>query len=173
MDWVWYDKPFYLMPDDPVGEEAYCVIRDAMRSSGTIGVSRLVLYRRERAVILSPRDKGIVLWTLRYGGEVRDPRDIFSGLGDREVDPDFLGLIGKVIEGRKAPWSPDMVHDPVSEKLAELINEKKKGLPPKAASKAAPADPSSNVVNIMDALRRSIAAEAQTKKPPPKSPPKR
>jgi DNA end-binding protein Ku len=63
-----------LVPDDPVGEEAYCVIRDAMRSTATVGVSRLVLNRRERAVILNPRDNGIVLWTLRFGDEVRDPR---------------------------------------------------------------------------------------------------
>ena len=64
IDWIWYDTPYYLTPDDPIGEEAYCVIRDAMRSTEMVGVSRLVLNRRERAVILKPRDNGIVLWTL-------------------------------------------------------------------------------------------------------------
>ena len=61
IDWIWYDTPFYLIPDDPVGEEAYCVIRDAMRSTSMIGVSRLVLHRRERAVVLRAREKGVVL----------------------------------------------------------------------------------------------------------------
>jgi len=168
IDWVWCDTPFYPAPDDPVGEEAYCVIRDAMRSTGTIGVSRLVLYRRERAVILKPREKGIVLWTLRYGEEVTDPRDIFAGVGDRDVDPGLLRLIEKVIEERKAPWSSEMVRDPVQERLSELINEKKKGLPHKTASKQEPDETPSNVVNIMDALRRSVAAEAKAKKPPAK-----
>lgn len=65
--WIWYDKPHYLMPDDHVGEEAFSVIRDAMATTGTVGISRLVLYRRERAVMLTPRDLGIVVWTLRYG----------------------------------------------------------------------------------------------------------
>ena len=80
IDWVWYDTPYYLTPDDPVGVEAYCVIRDAMGATGTVGVSRLVLHRRERAVLLKARDKGIELWTLRYGDEVRDPSDIFGSL---------------------------------------------------------------------------------------------
>ena len=63
--WIWYDRPHYLVPDDPVGEEAFSVIRDAMATTDTVGISRLVLYRRERAVMLVPRDQGIVLWTLR------------------------------------------------------------------------------------------------------------
>ncbi len=78
IDWVWYDMPYYLTPDDPIGEDAYCVIRDAMRATEMIGVSRLVLNRRERAVILEPRDNGIVLWTLRFGDEVRDASDYFG-----------------------------------------------------------------------------------------------
>ena len=77
IDWIWYDTPYYLTPDNPIGEEAYCVIRDAMRSTEMVGVSRLVLNRRERAVILKPRDNGIVLWTLRFGDELRDPERIF------------------------------------------------------------------------------------------------
>ena len=117
---------------------------------------------------MKPREKGIVLWTLRYGEEVTDPRDIFAGVGDRDVDPGLLRLIEKVIEERKAPWSSEMVRDPVQERLSELINEKKKGLPHKTASKQEPDETPSNVVNIMDALRRSVAAEAKAKKPPAK-----
>src|SRR3546814_19693561 len=72
IEWIWYDRPHYLTPDDPVGEESFSVIRDAMAATGRVGISRLVLYRRERAVMLVPRDRGIVLWPLRYGDEVRE-----------------------------------------------------------------------------------------------------
>ena len=78
--WIWYDKPHYLVPDDKVGEEAFSVIREAMVKSNTRAISRVVLYHRERAVLLEPRDKGIVLWTLRYGDEVRDEAEYFKGI---------------------------------------------------------------------------------------------
>ena len=87
IDWVWYDKPHYLTPNDPVGEEAFCVIRDAMEATGMVGISRLVMYHRERAVMLEPRGKGIVLWTLRYGDEVRDPESYFGEYRRRETRP--------------------------------------------------------------------------------------
>ena len=80
IEWIWYDKPHYLMPDDEVAQEAFSVIREAMAATETVGISRLVLYRRERAVMLEPRGKGIVLWTLRYGDEVRDPDDYFDDI---------------------------------------------------------------------------------------------
>src|SRR5271165_3415056 len=165
IDWIWYDAPYYLTPDDPVGEEAYCVIRDAMRATGTVGVSRLVLHRRERAVLLRPRDNGIELWTLRYRGEVRDPGDIFASIRGDKPDPALLELVSQLIEERKRPWSPDLIRDPVQERLVEIIDEKKKSIRPVKA-KAAPEPAASNVVNIMDALRKSVAAEAKTKKPP-------
>ncbi len=165
IDWIWYDTPFYLIPDDPVGEEAFCVIRDAMRASAMVGVSRLVLYRREHAVVLKPRDKGIELWTLRYGDEVRDPSDIFDGLEDGERDPELLRLISELIQERKRPWSAEMVRDPIQERLSDLINEKKRGSTRRPAAKAEPEEAPSNVVNIMDALRRSVAAESKANKP--------
>jgi DNA end-binding protein Ku len=166
VDWIWYDTPYYVTPDDPVGEEAYCVIRDAMRSTGMVGISRLVLHRRERAVLLKARDNGIELWTLRFGDEVRDPRDVFGAEREAKLDPNLLELVSQLIEERKKHWSVDMVRDPVQERLIDIINEKKKGAPPTKA-KSAPEPAPSNVVNIMDALRKSVAAEAKTKKPPP------
>ncbi len=162
---MWYDTPYYLTPDDKVGEEAYCVIRDAMRTTGTVGVSRVVLYRREREVILTPRHKGIVLWTLRYGDEVRPADDAFGDIKEPQLDPKLLDLVAKLIEKRKAPWSPKLVQDPVQQRLGEIINEKKKGLPRKPAARPEAAERPSNVIDIMDALRRSIAADPAAKKP--------
>ena len=103
IEWIWYDKPHYQMPDDPVGEEAFSVIRDAMESTGTVGISRLVLYRRERAVMLEPRDRGIVMWTLRYGDEVRDPGEYFNKIGDGKLDPKLGNLVTTLIEEKSSP----------------------------------------------------------------------
>lgn len=173
VDWIWYDTPYYLTPDDPVGEEAYCVIRDAMRATKTVGLSRLVLYRRERAVLLKPRENGVELWTLRYADEVRNASDVFGPKRDAEMNPDLMQLVSELINERKRPWSPDMVHDPVQERIVDIINEKKKGRPPpklRAEPQSGPAD--GKVVSIFDALRRSV--EAETKGAKPRSPrPKR
>ena len=106
VDWIWYETPYYLTPEDKVGEEAYCVIRDAMRATGMVGVSRLVIQRRERAVLLKPRDKGIVLWTLRYGDEVRDPDEFFRNVKEAEPQPALLDLVSELIEERKQAVEP-------------------------------------------------------------------
>jgi DNA end-binding protein Ku len=161
--WLWYDKPHYLMPDDPVGEEAFSVIRDAMKSTKTVGVSRLVLYRRERAVMLEPRDKGIVLWTLHYGDEVRDAESYFGGIEAAKTDPDLMKLVTRLISDRTMEWTPEMVHDPVQERLLDIIAAKRKSgkRPAKAKAEAEPAP--SNVVSIMDALKKSLASEGKRK----------
>ena len=92
-----------------------------------VGVSRLVLHRRERAVILKPRDNGIVLWTLRFGDEVRDPGEYFASIRDVKPDAELMRLIGDLIKSRKKAWSPEMVSDPVQERLLDIIEAKKKG----------------------------------------------
>ena len=136
VDWIWFDTPYYLTPDDPVGVEAYCVIRDAMRATGMIGLARLVLQRRERAVMLKARDNGIVLWTLRYGEEVRDASDYFEPGARPKLDPKLMSLVAKLIEERKKPWSPDMVRDPIQARLLQIIEEKKKGVRRTAPTKS-------------------------------------
>jgi DNA end-binding protein Ku len=158
IEWIWYDRPHYLMPDDPVGEEAFCVVRDAMHSANMVGISRLVLYRRERAVMLEPRDRGIVLWTLHYGDEVRDPKLYFKNVKTEKVESKLLSLVETLIKERTKPWGPEMVRDPVQENLLDIIASKKKGRRPTPKSKQAPEQPS-NVISIMDALRKSLASE--------------
>jgi DNA end-binding protein Ku len=162
IDWIWYDTPYYLTPNDPIGEEAYCVIRDAMRTTGMVGVSRLVLNRRERAIILKPRDNGIVLWSLRFGDEVRDASEYFGAIREAKPDAELMRLVGDLITSRKTSWSPDMVADPVQERLLDIIEAKKKGAKKREAKPAA-AEPASNVINIMDALKRSVAGAKKPK----------
>lgn len=162
--WVYLDKPHYLMPDDAVGNEAFAVIRDAMKSDKVVGVSKLVMGRRERAVVLEPRDDGIVLWSLRFGDEVRPEEEYFENIPE-DADPELVPLVQKLIKQKTERWSPDMVSDPIQESLLKLIAEKKKALKPtKKSAKGKPEPASSNVVNIMDALRKSLAGELKGRK---------
>jgi len=162
LEWIWYDKPHYLTPDDPVGEEAFAVIREAMAATATVAIARLVLYRRERAIMLEPRDGGIVLWTLRYGDEVRDPANYFGGIAAEKPEPQLVRLISDLIDKKTVAWDPSMVGDPVQAQLLKLIAAKKQGKPPPKTRTVA--ERPSNVVNIMDALRRSLAADEKRPK---------
>lgn len=155
--WLWLDRPHFLTPADAVGAEAFAVIRAAMAATKTVGISRLVLARRERAVMLEPRDEGIIVWTLRYGDEMRP----VEGEAGPKPDTRALALIKTLIRERTADWDPAMLSDPVQEKLSALIEARKKGRkPPK---KAAPKEePSAKVIDIMDALRKSIAKERRS-----------
>lgn len=165
ISWIYYDKPHYLMPNDHVGEEAFSVIRDAMASTGMVGIARLVMYRRERAVMLEPRGKGVLLWSLRYGDEVRDESTYFGSLKEDRPDPKLMSLMQTLIEERTKKWSPALIKDPVQDNLLALIESKKKGKKPAAKAKTETEAPS-NVINIMEALRRSIASEAKPAKRP-------
>lgn len=152
--WIWYDTPHYLVPDGKIGDEAFSVIREAMKATKTVGISRVVLYRRERAVLLEPRDRGIVLWTLRYGDEVRDEKDYFADIEKAKSEPDMRALMEKLITSRSRDWSPELAQDPVQDELLGLIKAKQKGRKP--AKKAKPAASEGNVISIMDALKRSL-----------------
>lgn len=163
ISWIWYDRPHFLLPDDKVAEEAFAVIREAMRSTDTVGIARLVLYRRERAVMLIPRGKGIILWTLRYGDEVRDDRDYFSDLPDDRPDGEALKLVTRLIESRTADWDPRLLEDPVQDRLKELIEAKQKGRK-KTHKPKEPPEETGKVVSIIDALKRSIATESRSRK---------
>jgi DNA end-binding protein Ku len=165
IEWIWLDTPYYLSPNEPVGQEAFSVIRDAMEARKMVGISRLVIARRERAVMLQPRGKGIVLWTLRYGDEVRNEDAYFKPIGNDTADEEMMPLVQKLIKKHTRHWDVKMVADPVQEKLLEIIEAKKKNLAKPARSKPArPVKTTGNVINIMDALRKSIAAEKRSAK---------
>ncbi|MGR8925314.1 non-homologous end joining protein Ku [Rhizobium leguminosarum] len=164
IEWIYFEKPHYLMPDDAVGNEAFAVIRDAMKSDNVVGISKLVMGRRERAVVLEPRDEGIVLWSLRFGDEVRPEEAYFEDI-DEKADPDLVPLVQQLIKQKTARWSPNMVSDPIQDALLKLIEEKRKLLKPKKAAKGQKeqAARASNVVNIMDALRKSLEADLKNR----------
>lgn len=172
IEWIYLETPFYLTANDKIGDEAFAVIRQAMQAEDVVGVSRLVLGRRERAIVLEPRGDGIVLWALRFGDEVRAEDDYFDGI---EEKPDAKGVstIAAFIEKRMKDWSSEMVADPIQESLLKLIARKKKARKTSKAktSKAKTSRPEtkggaekSNVIDIMDALKKAVAKELKSRK---------
>ena len=160
--WIWYDRPHYLVPNDRVGEEAFAVIREAMAATDMAGIARLVLYRREHAVMLEPRGKGLILWTLRYGDEVRDADDYFAGIDAGKPDTKSLKLMRAAMAGQTVDWSDKLVQDQLQERLRRLIARRRKSAKPAAESTRG--KPSGNVISIMDALRKSLASESRKKR---------
>jgi DNA end-binding protein Ku len=159
VEWTYFDTPYFVVPADEVGEEAFSVIREAMAEQNVVGISRLVLGNRERAVMLQPWDTGILLWTLRFGDEVRDEDEYFEKVDEAKPDKEMLSMVEKIIEERTAAWNKDMVKDPVQAKLKEIIkakeSPKRKSKPAKAEAEAEPEAPT-NVINLMAALKKSL-----------------
>ncbi len=165
IEWVYYDSPYFVVPADDVGEEAFAVIREAMANGDVVGISRLVMAGRERAVMLQPWDKGIILWTLRFGDEVRNEDDYFKSVKAEKPDAKLLSMVEKLIEKRTTAWSESMVEDPVQDRLLEIIKSKKSNKP-KAKRKAEveSVKPQSNVIDLMAALKKSLEEKPEGKK---------
>lgn len=163
VEWVYYDSPYFVVPADEVGEEAFTVIREAMTDSGVVGISSVVLGNRERAVMLQPWDKGIVLWTLRYGEEVRDEDEYFKEVGSGKPDAKMLSMVEKIIEDRTTAWSETMVKDPVQDKIKSIIRSRQstKKKPRAKAEKEEASDAPSNVIDLMAALKKSLEGKPE------------
>jgi DNA end-binding protein Ku len=167
VEWVYYDSPYFVVPSDEVGAEAFAVIREAMKDSGMVGIARVVLGNRERAVMLQPWDNGVVLWTLRYGDEVRPEDEYWKSVEDGKPDAKMLSMVEHIIEDRTVPWSESMVKDPVQAKLLSIIKAKQS---PRRQAKADKkddqdrAEPPSNVIDLMAALKKSLEGKPEGKK---------
>ena len=152
IDELYLDSPYYLAPTDRVGEEAFAVIRDAMRAEEMVGLARVVLFRRERILMLEPRDKGIVATSLRYANEVHAASGYFDEIPDSELPKQMLDLAKHIIEKMTGKFEPEQFEDRYENALIELIRSKQKGMP----IKPQPSHRQTNVINLMDALRRSV-----------------
>jgi DNA end-binding protein Ku len=165
IEWIYLETPHYLVPNEKIGNEAFAVIRDAMKAEDVLGISRLVIGRRERAIVLEPRGDGIVVWTLRFGDEVRPEDEYFHSI-EKKAAPETVAAIIKMIKPRMDKWSPTMVSDPIQESLLKLIASKKNALTPAKKAKGNKEESArpSNVINIMDALKKSVEADLKGRK---------
>lgn len=168
IDRLYWDKPYFLAPDGKMAQEAFGVIRTAMERAGQIAIGRVVIGTRERILALEPRGKGILAYTLRTDAEVRNPHEIFDSISDKTADPAMISIAEKIIEQQEGPFDPSQFVDRYEEALKELIDEKQRGH--KVRAVAEPED--TNVVDLMSALRASLAAKGKTEaKGAPKSVP--
>ena len=155
VDGIYLDESYYIVPQDDVAEEAFAVIREAMRKEDLAGLARVVIYRREHLLLLRPRGKGLLATALRYKTEVRDERDYFDDIPNIKVPADMLKLATHILESKKGRFDPDKFEDRYETALDALIKAKRAGKAPPVASEPRP----SNVINLMDALRRSARAD--------------
>jgi DNA end-binding protein Ku len=156
IDERYLDSPYYIMPNDQVGQEAFAVIRDAMRDKGMAALARVVLAKRERVIMLQPWDKGLMGTTLRYPYEIRDAHEYFDELPDVKVAPDMLKLAEHILESKEADFDPSKFVDHYEDAVVEMLKQKQAGV---AMPKGKAAEPPRNVINLMDALKRSVAAD--------------
>jgi DNA end-binding protein Ku len=153
---IYLDTPYYVSPADKVSQEAFAVIRDAMAARKMAGLARIVLYQRERPIVIEPLGKGMVLTTLRYDDTVRQPSTVLGDIEATKTDDEMIDLAQHIIDKKKTKFDPSKFDDRYEDALLELIRAKKAGR--KAPKAKAPHKPS-NVVNLFDALKKSLNAE--------------
>lgn len=164
IDPIYFDTPYYLTPADENSQEAFLVIREAMARQKKAGLARIVLFRRERPVMVEPFDRGLLLTTLRYAKMVRLPDEVMGDIPKIKIDPDLIELATHIIDKKAAKFDPSGFEDRYENALLELIAAKQKGKPaPKAPKPSKP----TNVVSLFDALKKSLAdgEEKETAKP--------
>jgi DNA end-binding protein Ku len=160
IDPLYLDSPYYIAPDGPVAEETYAVILEAMKEAKKAALARIVLNGRERLVTIQARDKGFVMTTLRAGKEVREEEDAFEDL-NAKVTPDMVSMAKQIIAQKKTRFAPKQFEDRYEQALLELVRSKVAGGEPVIAK----APERGNVINLMDALRRSIEDERRPPAP--------
>ncbi len=155
-------RPYYLVPDGKVGHDAFAVIRETIRNMNKVAIGRVVLTNREHIIALEPLDKGLTGTLLRYPYEVRSEKEYFDDIQDVKVTKDMLDLAKHIVEKKSASFEPEQFEDRYESALIDLINQKRNGMP--ITAKAAPKS-AGNVINLMDALKRSLANEKQSTPP--------
>jgi DNA end-binding protein Ku len=168
IDRLYWDEPYYMAPDGKEAAEAFAVIRDAMKKAGRIALGRVVMHQRERLLALEPHGLGMVAWTLRAHAEVRQPDEIFDDIPAVKADPQMIDIASRIIDQLEGPFDPTQFVDRYEEALKTLVREKQKGAGRKVT---APEPKDTNVVDLMEALRKSLAHQGRP--PARKAAPKR
>jgi DNA end-binding protein Ku len=152
IDELYINNPYYVVPDGEIGQEAFAVIREAIKREGMVALGKVVFTSREHIFALEARGKGMMGLTLRYPYEVRKEKDFFDEIEDPKVTKDMLDLASHIVQQKRAHFRPDDFEDHYEEALKDLIERKRKGLKIEAPKERAP----TNVVNLMEALRASV-----------------
>ena len=158
IDVLYYEKPYFVLPADDLAEEAYAVLRDALRRTKKVGLGQLSVRGREQLVSLKPCGRGLVLEVLRYADEVTRAQTYFRGLPETEADADLLDLATTIIEKKTGPFKPEEFHDRYVDALQQLIEKKKKAKGKRVIEDVEDAAPSrgGNVIDLMAALNKSV-----------------
>jgi len=180
IDVLYFEKPYYVVPADDLAEEAFVVLREALRRTKKVGLGQLALRGREYIVSLKPCGRGIVLETLRYADEVNKAQSYFRDIPDIQPDEELLDLAETLIAKKSAPFKPDEFHDRYVDALKELVQKKLKSKSGRVAPEPEEDAPKrgANVVDLMAALKKSLeksgaqTGEAAEKKPARKAPAK-
>jgi DNA end-binding protein Ku len=165
VDPIYFESPYYVAPDGAVAEETFRVIQHAMREKQKVGLSRIVLANRERLIALTCRDKGFLMMTLRTADEVRDSADYFTDIKEEEPEEEMLDLAEKLIEQKSGRFDPSEFKDRYHDAVVEMVKAKVQGQEPVLAK----APERGKVINLMDALKRSL----EDAKPPAESKPRK
>lgn len=171
IDVFYFEKPYYVVPADDLAEEAFVVLRDALKAAKKVGIGQISVRGRETLVSLKPCGKGLVLETMRYEDEVRKAQDYFKGIPATKPDKGLLDLATTLIEQRSAPFDAGEFHDRYVDALKKLIEKKRKSKGKKILEDVEEPDPrgGSNVIDLMAALKKSVKDEKPaTKKAAPK-----
>lgn len=171
---LYYDKPYYVVPTDDLAEDAYRVVRDALRQAEKVGLGQLTMRGKEHLCALRPCGDGILLETLHYADEIRKADPLFAGIEDEPADEELLSVATQLIDRKTSPFKPDSFADHYSAALKDLIERKRSNAKtPRARSDDPRASPSAgNVVDLMSALRESLKKDgaAAKKRAPAKTP---
>ena len=155
IDTRFFDRPYYLVPQDDHAAEGYMVIREALKKMNKLGVGQVTISGREYLVAVGPVDRGLGMEIMRYSEELKAPKLYFNDLPDTKIDPDMVSLATEIIQRKSGPFIPQDFTDHYAAALRDLVKEKSKGkhivsVPPAEASATG------NVINLMDALRKSL-----------------
>jgi DNA end-binding protein Ku len=156
IDPIWFDRPYYVTPDGELAEEAYGVMRDAMRRSKRYGLGQLVMRGREYIACLKPCGKGLLLETLRFADEVRAAAPYFADVDRSKPDPEMMDLANELMERKTAPFEAEQFKDRYTEALKELIESKRKHEKPVTVDEEEEPARGAEVIDLVEALKRSV-----------------
>jgi DNA end-binding protein Ku len=155
IDKRYFDKPYYIVPADKPGAEAFAVIRDAMADQDRVALARIVIAHREHVMALEPLGKGLLGTTLRYDYEVRDEKEYFDDIPSPRVNKEMVALAASILESKATSFDPGKFKNEYEAALKKLVARKAKG---KTIEAPEPEERPDNVINLMDALRKSLGA---------------